>query len=118
MPTPLIDRLLDPTDNTPLSPTERELLIAALRELATSQTLIARQGLLLESFGSDQRALEAGVRAAVAEASGAAGAPAPDSGFDHARSKQARDELTRRVRDAATLRDLLVAAVTFLRALA
>ncbi len=119
MPTPtLIERLLDADDQAPLSLADRAEITTALRELALAQALIARQALLLESFNTDQRALERNLREAVGHAAGAADRPLPDSGFNYERAAAARRELTRQVNDAATLRDLLAAALTFVRALA
>ncbi|MFM9959503.1 MAG: hypothetical protein ACKVZJ_15710 [Phycisphaerales bacterium] len=115
---PLIDQLITADDSTPLSQADRAAILAALRELALAQSLIARQTLLLESFNSDQRAIETNLREAVADAANSAAAPLPDTAFDYTKSKAARDELTRRVNTATNLRDLLAAALTFVRAVA
>lgn len=123
MPTPpaaalaLADALVSDSA-APLSPAERALIVDALRELVISQSLIARQSMLLRSFGDDHRDLEATLRAAITMSIEAAARLSAASGFDAGAAERARLELTRQLDSAASVRDLVALALSFVGAIA
>lgn len=121
MPTPPAAALADAlvSDSAaPLSPAERALIVDALRELVISQSLIARQSMLLRSYGDDHRDLEATLRAAITMSIEAAARLSPASGFDASAAERARLELTRQLDSAASVRELVALALSFVGAIA
>ncbi|MBN8645043.1 MAG: hypothetical protein J0L61_07355, partial [Planctomycetes bacterium] len=102
----------------PLSPAERALIVDALRELVISQSLIARQSMLLRSYGNDHAHLEATLRAAITMSIEAAARLSAASGFDAGAAERARLELTRQLDSAASVRDLVALALSFVGAIA
>jgi ribonuclease HII len=100
---------LTTNDSTPLTPEDRATLATALTELAVSQSLIAKQSILLDSHNADQIDIESTLRQSLA--------PLTDSGtldttpFDFEKSKQARAELARKLTEASTLRSIIAMVI-------
>lgn len=108
----LADRLSQSGD-TSLSDADRQLVVSALRELATSQDLITRQSLLLASFDADAASIERDCRQALSAIDARLTTPPASAGYDFAAAAAARSELGQRIRDAGSLAQVLTAALTF-----
>lgn len=119
MPTDL-DAVLTKLELDPSSLTHPEtaLLAAALRTLASSQVAILRLERLLAIHGESGERLDAILSGAAATLDTREGSPAPGAGFDPALASKARSDLARRVEDARTGREVLLAALVFARDLA
>lgn len=91
--------------------TRRSLLVAALRELAITSALAARQALLLASYDQDVAELERTLRRAVDQADSTGGKASPADGYDFAAAEAARKELVRRVESAASIREIIDAGL-------
>jgi hypothetical protein len=113
-----LDRLLDKLEReTPaLTPRDIEVLTTALRALATDQLAILRLERLLAIHGESASRLDAilaDARVAIARAPSGDALP-----FDIASHAAARNALARRVDDARTGRDVILAALAFARDIA
>ena len=106
---------LDPSS---LTPPETDLLTRALRTLAASQVTILRLERLLAIHGESGARLDAILCDASALLERRDGSPAPGAGFDPVLAARARSDLARRVEDARTGREVLLAALAFARDLA
>lgn len=101
-----------------LTEPQRSLLRSAVVELGASQALVARQGMLLASFDADAASIETSVRAGLDSALARPRAPSPGDGFDLAAAREARVELARKLTQAASVRDIVSAALSFVARLA
>lgn len=101
-----------------LSLADRALIADALKELAVAQTIIARQSLLLSSFGSDHGSLETSLRNSIEAATTDALRASPADGFDFTAAERARAELVDRLDSAESARDLILLALSFIASLA
>lgn len=106
---------LDPSS---LTPAETELLTRALRTLAASQLTILRLERLLAIHGESGGRLDSILSDATAALERRDDSPAPGVGFDPVLAARARADLARRVEDARTGREVLLAALAFARDLA
>ncbi len=97
---------------TGVDETRRTLLVAALRELAITSALAARQALLLASYDQDAAGLDRTLRRALDQADAAAGKASPADGYDFAAAEAARKELVRRVESAASIREIIDAGLS------
>lgn len=105
-------------DTPALTPREVELITRALRTLAADQLVILRLQRLLAIHGESASRLDAIFDDARATLDRRAASPSPDESFDPAAAAQARAALAKRVDDARTGRDILVAALAFARDIA
>lgn len=125
MPDPMIhtdadlDRLLDKLEgDTPaLTPRDVALLTGALRTLAADQLSLLRLQRLLAIHGESAARLDAILGDARAALDRRAAAQ-PFEGFDPAAADAARVALARRVDEARTGRDVILAALAFARDIA
>lgn len=108
----LTDLLASGADR-PLTDAERDLIRAALTELAAAHDTIARQRALLASYDHDIQAIDAADRAALDRLRDLAAAPVPGSNYDFAHAEEARNALLRAVREASTGGAILNAVLRF-----
>jgi len=94
-------------DPAPLGKEDRAILARALAELAVAQALIARQSLLLDSFGTDHRQLESTLRASIDRATASLADRRTVTGYDTDAAEKARKALSAGIANAQSLRDLI-----------
>ncbi|MEO1130408.1 MAG: hypothetical protein AAFX05_11985 [Planctomycetota bacterium] len=94
-----------------LSDDERTLIASALMALATTETLAARQGMLLTSYGEDISALEQNSRDALLRLAERLRVP-PAAMYDAADAEAARQELLQDIEQASDVRAILRAALS------
>jgi hypothetical protein len=105
-------------DTPALTPREVELLSRALRTLAADQLMILRLQRLLAIHGESAARLDAIFHEANTALQRRTHAAAPGESFDHEAAAAARVALAKRVDDARTGRDVILAALAFARDIA
>lgn len=113
-------RILDKLEsNTPaLTPREVEVISRALRTLAADQLAILRMQRALAIHGESAARLDSILSDARTAIDRTAHAASPAESFDPASSASARAALARRVDEARTGRDVILAALAFARDIA
>ncbi len=101
-----------------LTPRDVELISRALRTLAADQLMILRLQRLLALHGESSARLDAIFLDARTALERRASASSPGESFDHDAAAAARIALARRVDDARTGRDVILAALAFARDIA
>lgn len=119
MPTELDDILTKLELASPsFTPPETALIANALRTIVADQLVILRLQRLLTIHGESATRLDAILSDARQTLDRRASTPSPVGSFDTHAGARARAELARRVDDARTGRDILLAALAFVRDIA